>query len=187
MAKRKLPIKKETLTKTLNTENMAKAGSAVMTALPFILMVGGAVAVYFVGKKLVNGITGTAGEAKDFLTKQEQNVSDAVIEKEILKATISKTEARRMAQGLYDSMAEWETDEERIKQIFDRFQNKADFLIVYKEFGLRPYGGIFGDWWGSRKFSSDRNLVYWLKSELSESDVCYEIVKKWVTAAGFGF
>ncbi len=176
------PVKKVTeIAKT------AKNSEMLITLLPPLLMVGGVVTVVLVGRKMFSGITDTASEAKEFLTKQEQNISDAVIEKEILKATLSIQDAKRMAQGLYDSMADWGTDEERIKTIFERIQNKADYLMIHREFGLRPYGGLYGDNWLARKTSSDRHLAYWLKSEISEDDECYKLVKKWVTAAGFGF
>ncbi len=185
MAARKTPVRKTQ--RINNTETVAKVSSIAMTTLPILLMVSGVVAVYFAGKKIINGITGTAGEAKDFLTKRDAIISDAVIQQEILKATLSQTEARRMAQGLYDAMEGFGTDEERIKMIFEKIQNKADFLMIYKEFGLRPYGDFGASDWLDKKLSSDRHLVYWLKEEISEDDICYPIVKKWVAEAGFGF
>ncbi len=168
-------------------QNIAQTSMLMANILPVALMLGGAVAVYFVGKKILGGISDGVSGTVDFLTKQEQNIDDAVIEKEILKASISKTEARRMAQGLYDSMAGWGTDEERIAGILSKIQNKADYLMIHKEFGLRPYGDYGADTWLEKKISADRHLAYWLKSELDEGDAGYDLAKKWVTLAGFGF
>ncbi len=187
MAENKNTAIKEKADKAVQIVRTAKGAEVFTTLLPPLLMIGGAAALFFAGKKIFSGITNTAGEAKDFLTKRDAIITDAVVEQEILKATLSKSEARRMAQGLYDAMEGFGTDEERIKEIFERIQNKADFLMVYKEFGLRPYGDFGADNWLDKKLSSDRHLVYWLKEEISEDDVCYNIVNKWVTEAGFGF
>lgn len=164
------------------------SGVSIISMLPPLLMVGGVVAVILVGRKMFKGIGDTVSDAKNYLTDDEQNIKGTISDKEILTASISKEQAKRMAQGLYDSMAGIFTDEERIKSIFEKFKRKADYLAVHKAFGLRPYEPLFSlDDWLSRKLSPNRNLAYWLKSEIDKKDVCYQIVKKWVTEAGFGF
>lgn len=184
---KKTPILDKVKEKTQNAK-LNIGTNTMVSLLPPLLMVGSIVGIFFAGRKILKGITSTAGSVVDFIADDEQNVKDSVENKEILKATISATQARRMAQGLYDSMVGTGTNEDRILGIFNQIKNKADYLAVHKAFGLRPYESWFsGDDWLSRKISPERHLAYWLKSEISKRDSCYEVVKKWVTIAGFGW
>ena len=111
--------------------------------------------------------------------------------------TITEEQANNVAQILLDAMNEspcficYGTDEKAILEVFKKLKNKHDFLAVYKAFGKKDYNG-FNSPSKSLIRTLDhfkpRNLVYWLRSELSPLDgAVYKIVKHRVESAGFTF
>ena len=111
-------------------------------------------------------------------------------------ATITQTEANNYAQQLLDACNSmfpmYGTDDATILEVFQKFQNKEDFIKVFNAFGTKDYNGYnsppTGAWAYLDSFDK-RNLVYWLKSELSDSEgtPVYALVKSVVNNAGFSF
>lgn len=110
-------------------------------------------------------------------------------------ATISNQQAINYAQQLLDAMNAKEpfygTDEETIEKVFDKLQTPDDFIKVYNAFGTKDYNGNNSPpsgVWAYLDSYEKRNLVYWLKSELSPSDgSVYTKVKQRIESAGFAF
>lgn len=117
------------------------------------------------------------------------------------KATITNSEATNFASQLLDAMNVKEpiygTDEETIEKVFDRIKNADDFLKVYNAFGLQDYNGNNSPptgFWSNLDSYKKQDLVYWLKSELSNGlfssateKRAYNKVKPIVELAGFVF
>lgn len=111
-------------------------------------------------------------------------------------ATITTQLAKNLAQQLLDAFNSKEplygTDEKLVASVFDKIQNGADFNLVFNAFGLKDYNGHnsppTGVWSWLDSYEK-YNLVYWLRSEISESDPynLYEVVKNRVEQAGFTF
>lgn len=110
-------------------------------------------------------------------------------------ATISNQQAINYAQQLLDAMNVkqplYGTDEETIEKVFDKLQTADDFIKVYNAFGTKDYNGHNSPpsgVWAYLDSYEKRNLVYWLKSELSQSDgSVYTKVKERIEGAGFTF
>jgi len=188
--KKKIPTTKSDLKKAANTALDKTTKTAKNLAVnPMTYKVLGGVLVGFllykgikgIGEKLVgepidNQVNGTGGSSAG--------------------ATITQTEANNYAQQLLDAFNSmfpmYGTDDATILDVFKKFQNPADFIKVYNAFGTKDYNGWnsppIGVWEYLDSFDK-RNLVYWLKSELSDSegDPVYTLVKTVVNAAGFSF
>jgi len=112
-------------------------------------------------------------------------------------ATISNQTAINYAQQLLDAMNHlapfWGTDEDKIEAVFNNLKNGDDFIKVYNAFGNRNYNGYNSppDSWVGQAIDvyQERNLVYWLNSELSSvtEPTLYNKVKQRVESAGFSF
>ena len=76
-----------------------------------------------------------------------------------------------IAQGLYEAMADFGTDEEAIFNLLAPV-SQAQFAQVVQKFGSRKYNS----WTGGTSGGSAQPLKVWLKEELSSSD--YEILRK---------
>ena len=83
------------------------------------------------------------------------------------------------------------TDEASIEKVFDKLENADDFNKVYNAFGTKDYNGNNSPpsgVWAYLDSYEKRDLVYWLKSELSPSDgLVYTKVKQRVESADFTF
>lgn len=115
-------------------------------------------------------------------------------------ATISNSQAINYAQQLLDAMNEGRdtyfasgTDEDTIEAVFDKLKSGADFLKVYHAFGKKDYDGYEsppdGGVWQALETYYPRDLVFWLKSEISSfwEPTLYNKVKLRVESAGFVF
>lgn len=127
----------------------------------------------------------------------DQNIDDTVPVGNLPgnNATISAQQAAIFAQQLLDAMNAkepfWGTDEPAILAVFRKLKNGDDFRLIYNAFGNKDYNGYNSPpvgVWSNLDSYEKRNLVYWLKSEISPSDgQVYDLVKKYVELAGFAF
>lgn len=79
--------------------------------------------------------------------------------------------ATNVAQGLYEAMADFGTDEQAIFNLLAPV-SQTQFAQVVQKFGSR----IYNSWTGGTSGGSAQPLKTWLKEELSSSD--YEILRK---------
>lgn len=153
-----------------------------------LYVVGGLVAL-FVGYKLYRNFNNAwnGGNIDNQIPNTGGNASGA---------TITDQVARNYAQQLLDAMNVKEpfygTDEATIEAVFDNLQNGADFLKVFNAFGNKDYNGWNSPpegFWSFLDSYDKRNLVYWLKSEISPTTEprLYNKVKQRVESAGFTF
>lgn len=128
--------------------------------------------------------------------EKEQQVQ-GVIEQSINKQnlTITEQQAKNFAQQLLDAMdyaaPVYGTDEDTIASVLKKIKTKDDFLLIFKAFGLKEYNGngLPPTGWARHIDNYEpRNLVYWLKAELSPRDgEAYTLAKKFSEMAGFAF
>lgn len=153
-----------------------------------LYVAGGAIAIY-VGYKIFKSINDTFNGNN--IDNQVSGTGGNVI-----GATITNQVAKNYAQQLLDAMNAKEpfygTDEATIEAVFDALLNPQDFLKVYNFFGEKDYNGHnsppTGVWQYIDSFEK-RNLVYWLKSEISPTTDArlFSKVKHRVESAGFTF
>ncbi|GET46906.1 hypothetical protein [Capnocytophaga felis] len=72
----------------------------------------------------------------------------------------------KIAQDLHDAMKDNGTDFSKIKETLS-YLDEPRFEIVYKRFGMRPYGFYGQPMWGS---GTKKNLREWFEKELSSSE-----------------
>ncbi|MFL0108130.1 hypothetical protein [Tenacibaculum maritimum] len=86
-------------------------------------------------------------------------------------ASISDVEAKSIAEGLYNSMSGFGTDEDTIFDLLSGISS-ANFSKVYNAFGERYYWHELGVWTDDSIFSNGHkiDLFGWLRSELSSSE-----------------
>ncbi|AMD85430.1 hypothetical protein SAMN05444369_11032 [Capnocytophaga haemolytica] len=172
--------KPTTTTKTQNALSFIAKNK--MTILVSAAVLAGVFVVYKVAKRF-------AGSDDDDHVKGTGSDLDKS------KATITEAQSKNYAEQLLDAMNAayplWGTDEKTILAVFNQLKNKHDFLMVYHAFGLRDYNGYNSppkSFWKYLDVYQKRDLVYWLKSELSPSDgEVYKRVKKVVEGSGFTF
>lgn len=175
-----------------------KAGKAIKDAGGFIsnnkkelLYVGGAIVLGILGYKIYKATSKGLSSALE--SKTETVDVDVSIDKN--QTTITKEQAQQFAKTILDACNHMEplygTDEEAIKQVFLRLKSGHDFKLVYKEFGMKDYNGNNSppsSWLRHLDNYTPRDLVYWLRSELSPSDgEVYRIVKSRIESAGYAF
>ena len=187
--KDKLPSKKQV---TDTAKNLAKktadtTSSLVTNPTTYKVIAGGVIAyllyktVSSIGKKITQEIEG------DTVYDTIEGVGGSTE-----GATITPAEASNYAQALLDAMhfTEWGyagTDEQSILTVFNKIQVKEDFIMIYEAFGIKSYTGYglpTGTWFEQWV---DKDLVYWLREELSEDDEGYSTVSRIINDAGFSF
>lgn len=140
-------------------------------ALSWVLVGGAVVGVYFLYKlvsaggkvgDLVGSVADTASSIFDGVTNNIENPEDATN----TPLTISNATAKAKASILYESMASAGTDFPRIKGTLTGV-TKADFVLISNEFGTPRYGGFGASTWPAPQ----RNLVYWLATELDNNEL----------------
>ncbi|PSG90877.1 hypothetical protein [Aurantibacter aestuarii] len=171
-------------------ETAKKTGDKAVNLLsnPNTYKVAGALLLVYLGYKVVNKVADkVAGEEIDDEVNGTGGSTNG--------ATISQQQANNYAQQLLDAFNSKEplygTDEEAVLNVFKKLVNTADFIRVYNAFGTKDYNGNnsppTGAWSWFDSYEK-RNLVYWLKSELSPSDgEVYQVVKAIVNQSGFSF
>ena len=92
----------------------------------------------------------------------------------VLRSTLTNTEAKNIANQLFNSMNQFGTDEQ---MLFRALQNltRFDFEKVYKMFGKKSYNG-FTEVEFIQFDKQFKDLRYWLESELSKS--FYKVIEK---------
>lgn len=186
-------MKKETSKKIVSNakKGVEKVGEITSNNKKTILYgIVGLIGLY-AGYKIFKGIKNTFNPEID---DEVNNVGNG----STVNATISKHQAKNYAQQLLDAMNENRnsifgggTDEETIENVFNQLKNGDDFLLVFRAFGNKEYNGYNSPVENLEFLDSyqPRNLVYWLKSEISsfwESSL-YNKVKERVESAGFVF
>lgn len=119
-----------------------------------VIMVAGGYTV----KSLIDGLKGVF----DPNSKVDEQLNDA-------GATVSDTEARILAENLFDAMSSPGTNEEVIFLTFRKMKNRADYNKVYNAFGKRQYSFTWGNV-GDPVTSHNQDLITWISSELSVAD-----------------
>ena len=183
---------KNSLSKIATKKNAQKVGKKANEIGSFIiehktplLLIGGALLGWYILKKTKEGV------ADIFADKSESVPIDLTIN----KATISKTQAQQFAQQLLDASNHMEplygTDEQTIEKVFLQLKKADDFKLIYQAFGQKNYNGNNSPPTGIFRHIDNyepRDLVYWLKSELSPADgKVYTLVKERIESAGWQF
>lgn len=156
------------------------------------ILVGGTVLLgSFILYKVYQGVNNFIKPAGDNHIK---GTGQGLIRKNL---TITEAQAKNYAQQLLDAMNQndcwlcYGTDEKAILSVFKKIKNRDDFLLIYNAFGRKDYNGYNSPPQGILRHLDSykpRDLVYWLKSELSSDDgEVYRLVKKTVESAGFSF
>lgn len=103
-----------------------------------------------------------------FLILKNRKTTIASIEVDETKTTITDTQATLIASHLLSAMDKYGTDEQSIIDNLTGL-NQNDLLLVIKKFGTPSYNGQAQatDWLGKTFFSSQKDLVGWLREELS--------------------
>lgn len=80
--------------------------------------------------------------------------------------------AQNVADGLYDAMNRFGTDNNSILELL-KTVSPGQFMLVSKAFGMKPYNTLLGNDWGV--WLDKYSLKNWLKNEIPPSD--YAILK----------
>lgn len=154
------------------------------TVLYVLLGIG----VVYAGYKIVSAISNPGDQNLDLQVGGTGGTTS--------NATVTNQLAKNYAQQLLDAMNAkypvYGTDNDTIEAVFDKLKNGDDFIKVYNAFGTKDYNGYNsppeGAWSWLDSYEK-RNLVYWLKSELSSTfeRTLYNKVKLRLESAGFTF
>ena len=85
--------------------------------------------------------------------------------KSLIEFANNRTLVSKIAQDLHDAMKGFGTDFHKIKSTLQNLDD-YQFEIVYRRFGIRPYGKYGEPMWGK---GINLNLSQWFKQELTES------------------
>lgn len=117
--------------------------------------------IYFIGRSY----------GKNAAKVKEEKELDKEIDKN--KLTYPLISYKHMADALESAMQTSGTDEQTIFRIFEKLKTQSDLLQLIKSFGSRK-----NYWFGVPLY--EHNLPFWLKDELSSSEIekLYAILKK---------
>lgn len=178
----KKPTQEQIKSAALKTEK-------VVTSPAFLKLAGVAVGIYLIYKVIT--------KAGDIVTPDAPtnnlDLTDVAVP-DPSKTTITEAQAKIHAQTLLEASDRYPygTYDDMILSVFKKI-NADDFKMIFKAFGMRLYNDYNSppeSWfWQQLDNYTDRNLVYWLRSELSDSKgtEVYNLVKKIVEEAGFTF
>lgn len=191
----KKKIKKPIITKAQAKKGVVDSGNFIADNKKSLLYLSGAIVLGVVGYKIYKGFSsGVSNVIEDvFAEKSEKVTIDTVIDKG--NVTITKEQSQQFAQSLLDACNEmfpfYGTDEEAIKRVFLKLRSGDDYKMVFDAFGMKNYNGYNSPptGWGRHIDNyAPKDLNYWLRSELSESDgEVYNIVKSRIESAGHSF
>ena len=141
----------------------------------------------------------TAGAINDFFEDDKtDNERETTLDIDPDKLTITEEKAKNWAATLFESMkVANKTDEDAIRSVFDII-TPEDFKLIHKYFGTPHYDDLFGsspldNFLGDLDVftgaSQKRDLVYWLKSEVSSwwDYSLYNKIEKTINDAGLIF
>lgn len=191
----KKKIKKPIVTKEQAKKAVVNSGNFVADNQKPLLYLGGVIVLGIVGYKIYKGVSkGVTNVVDDVFAEKSEDVTiNTTINNS--QVTISKEQSQQFAQSLLDASNEmfpfYGTDEDAIKRVFLQLNSGDDFKMVFDAFGMKNYNGYNSPptGWG-RHFDNyaPRNLIFWLRSELAESDgEVYKIVKSRIESAGYSF
>lgn len=151
--------------------NAAKKAKAINpTAIKVVVGAGAAGLTFLIGRKIWNTIKKSRNEARSENALQELKIDDN-------KITMSRAEARGVADQIQAACDGWGTKEAVIDRIFnDQINNGDDYNLVKQEFGYRGY-----NWGGYSEKGTKIGLIDWLREELSDRKVAKieEKIKSW--------
>jgi len=137
-----------------------------------IIIVGGAVVVYKVGKKLLTE-TRLNADIRDSI-QEEQGWNQEYQEEQAgpVKATLSKTSMKQVANKLHNAMDGYGTRDYDIKTTFKgRIKNNADFAGVQAAYGVRTLQPGHGVGWMVPSYKG--TLTQCLENDASSSTIDY--------------
>lgn len=188
----------EKIGKIASKENKEKAKKAVKETGGFIaenkkelLYAGGAIIAGIIVYKIFRA---TSKGISDVFSDKVQTV-DLDVKVNNSNTTITREQSQQFARTILDACNHaapfYGTDEEAIKEVFLKIKTADDFKLVYNAFGMKDYNGNNSPPSGILRHLDSyapRDLVYWLRSELTPSDgEVYTIVKKRIESAGYAF
>ncbi len=140
-----------------NSNKAALITTGLKFGIPVIAIGAG---IFFI-KKMLKGKSNQDGTS----SSAAPSLKETVIKKDNL--TIAPSDAALFANTLYGAMLDFGTDEKTIYSTLDKISTKDDMLLVIKAFGMKQY------LWGGRAafLGQDYNLIGWLRSELSDSEI----------------
>ncbi|MBE7671559.1 hypothetical protein F7649_10590 [Tenacibaculum piscium] len=175
-------------------QNIKKTGAFLADNTKEVLYISGGIVLLLVGYKIYKGLGKAGSKVKEALEDDLQKVNvDLKIDPN--KLTITKEDAQKYAQQLLYacdySAPIYGTDTKSIKKVFEKLKSPEDFKLVHKSFGLKKYNGYGLSPEGIFRHLDNgvsKDLVYWLKEELSTRDGdVYTIVKNRIESANWTF
>ncbi|MCG8776458.1 hypothetical protein [Tenacibaculum finnmarkense] len=184
---------KKTTTKKIS-KNLKSTNDFVSENKKQLLYVGGSIlllyTIYKVSSSFFSGAKNGISNALD--DKIENVVSQVKINPK--ETTISLDNAKIYAQQLLNACNNgpfYGTDEELIRKVFKKIKTGDDFKLVFNAFGEKNYNGYNSPPTGISRHLDNyapRNLVYWLRAELSARDgAVYNEVKERIESVGIAF
>lgn len=134
-----------------------------------LILAGLSIGIYVVYKAF-KGVSNVSDKVGDILDSTDPTKGDQLPDGNTLPGhtgvTITQNQAKNIATGLYQAMADPGTDEQAIFNLL-KGKTPQDFTLISNEFGLVRYlygadGGFIGP---------KRNLAYWLTEELNVSEM----------------
>lgn len=130
-----------------------------------VAVIGLGAIIYFLTKgKDTNQTAQNHKDFNDAVNNYSVNPKD-VYGKDLAAFANDRILVSKIAQDLHDAMKNNGTDFKKIKETLS-YLDEPRFEIVYKRFGLRPYGYYGQPMWGS---GTKKNLREWFEKELSAS------------------
>ncbi|MCD8425557.1 hypothetical protein LNJ40_09640 [Tenacibaculum dicentrarchi] len=172
-------------------QNIKKTGAFLADNTKEVLYVGGAILLIVVVYRAYKFSSNPFSE----VLKDKSEAVKINLQVDLSKATITKEEAQKYAQQLLDAcngaFPFYGTDENLIKKVFEKLNNADDFKLVYKFFGRKNYNGYGSPPSGISRHLDNydpKDLVYWLRAELSPKDgQVYNMVKNRIESANWTF
>ena len=101
----------------------------------------------------------------DKINEQKLETIDNIIVGD--SATLSTSQARIIADSLYNALDRFNDDEKLVFSNFAKIKNGDDMKMVFKAFGVRSY--LLGT--GANYLGTKMTLVEWLENDLSSSEL----------------
>ncbi len=112
------------------------------------------VALFVIFKPLGNWLKSTIG----FFFQSRYSTSASG---EPVQSSMTKSEAKRVAEKLYEALLENNTEDEALfNEWFEKINNQADFNLVYQAFGVRSDNAVFKSFEGDLISAMNEYLSY---------------------------
>lgn len=151
-----------------------------------IVLVGGATAMFFVGRKIYRSTTvSKKKKAADKSLEEAKKKAMDLLDTNISTGKLNETQVKEAAEKLFEAMDGVGTDLTTIKKILiDDNPTTMDIINISTAFGNREYGTFGSPFWGN---GEPLNLIGWLKKEISSITTLYDQLRVKFTTAGFDF